>query len=266
MNIIMRLLIGSLLFLTCCCSQADNQTTDNEAQVKVPILVYHKFASTPKDLMTVTPEVFEAQLKWLKDNGYTVIPLKTLIDYLQGNGAPPPPKSVVITDDDGHISMYNIMVPIIKKYNIPVTLFIYPTAISDVKLENHITWDELRGLQSTGLFDIGSHTYWHPNFKKEKEKRSAEDYKQFANDQLKKSKEILEQKLDTTVEYLAWPYGIYDEELEQWAKDNGYVAAFTIGRKHAKVAYPLMRQPRYLILDSDGTTNFAAIVKGNEDK
>ena len=260
MNFIIRLLIGAILFITCCCSQA----SDNE-QIKVPILVYHKFGPTAKDLMTITPEVLEAQLQWLKDNGYTVIPLKTLVHYLQGTAPPPSPKSVVITVDDGHKSFYTYMAPLIRKYNIPVTLFIYPTAISNSD-ERHITWVELRELQQTGLFDIQSHTYWHPNFKQEKKKLSPEDYKIFVNSQLKKSKEVLEQKLGTKVDYLAWPYGIYDDELEKWAQENGYTAAFTIVRKHASKSYPLIRQPRYLLLNSDGTDNFAAIVKGNEDR
>ena len=45
-----------------------------EDQVSVPVLCYHRFGPTVPDGMTVTTKVFAEQMKWLKDNGYTVIP------------------------------------------------------------------------------------------------------------------------------------------------------------------------------------------------
>ena len=64
-------------------------------------------------------------MKWIKDNGFTVIPLTEAVAYLQGKRASLPAKSIVITADDGWESDYTYMFPIIKKYNIPITLFIY---------------------------------------------------------------------------------------------------------------------------------------------
>jgi Polysaccharide deacetylase len=47
-----------------------------------------------------------------------------------------------------------------------VTLFVYPSAVSNAAYA--LTWEQLRELQATGLVDIQSHTYWHPNFREEK--------------------------------------------------------------------------------------------------
>jgi peptidoglycan/xylan/chitin deacetylase (PgdA/CDA1 family) len=235
---------------------------------RIPVLVYHKFdPEIAKDSMTVTTAVFESQLKWLLDNGYTVISLRSLVNYLQGKGDAPKPKSVVITIDDGHKSLYTYAVPIILQYNIPITLFIYPTGISDKSTaERNITWKQLRKLQKTRLFDIQSHTQWHPNFRNEKKALPEDAYQKFVRYQLAKSKEILEKKLGYAVDILAWPYGIFDKELETWAQQEGYIAAFTISRKYSSPSYPLIRQPRYLILNSDGTKNFAAIIEGSLDE
>ena len=118
--------------------------------------------------MTMTTAVFESQLAYLRANGYRVIPLQRLVDWYLGKAPAPPAKSVVLVADDGHKSIYTWMLPIIRKYNMPVTLFIYPSAISNANYA--LTWDQLRTLKKTGLFDIQSHSYWHPNFKKEKKK------------------------------------------------------------------------------------------------
>src|SRR5450756_1904357 len=107
--------------------------------------------------MTVTTAVFRDQLKFLKDQGYTIIPLNQLVAYLLGKDPPPPSRAVVITADDGHRSVFTDMFPLVRQYNCPVTLFIYPSAISNATYA--LTWDQLREMQSSGLFDIESHTY-----------------------------------------------------------------------------------------------------------
>ena len=228
--------------------------------VGVPVLCYHRFGPKFADSMTTTTPLFEAQLKWLQDNGYTVIPLRTLVNYLLGQGPPPPPKSVVITADDAHKTVYTDMLPLVKKYNIPVTIFVYPSAVS--RASYVMTWEQIKECQDTGLFDIQSHTFWHPNFKKEKKKLKPEEYQKLVNDQLTKSKASLERRFGKTVDLLAWPFGIYDDELEQAAAKAGYVAAFSIERRLASPAERIMAQPRYIITEVDKINNFAAMVSG----
>jgi peptidoglycan/xylan/chitin deacetylase (PgdA/CDA1 family) len=250
-------LIIALLAQFFCCT-----TTWAAEEVAVPVLCYHRFGPTKADGMTVTTKVFEAQMKWLKDNGYTVIPLRTLVNYLRGQGPPPPPKSVVITADDAHKTVYSDMWPVVRKYKMPVTLFVYPSCVSNPHAPYAMSWQQLAELQKTGLFDMQSHTFWHPNFKKEKKKLKPEEYQKLVDTQLKKSKAILEKKFGTTVDLLAWPFGIYDDELEKDAAKAGYVMALSIDRRHANKAEKIMAQPRYLMTNGDGTKNFAAIIEG----
>jgi peptidoglycan/xylan/chitin deacetylase (PgdA/CDA1 family) len=233
-------------------------------RVRVPILLYHRFGPTVADSMTVTTPVFETHLKYLKDNGYTVIPLKELVNFYLGKGSPPPPKAVVIAADDGHKSVYTVMLPLIKKYRFPVTLFIYPSAISNASYA--MTWGQLGEIRKTGLFDIQSHTYWHPNFKKEKKKLSPAEYEKFVDMQLKKSKEKLEKELGIKVDMLAWPFGIYDEWLEKRAATIGYIAAFTIERRNTSPSENIMALPRYIIINADKADVFGRILKGNSPR
>lgn len=225
--------------------------------IQIPILCYHNFNPTVPGSMTLTPQRLESQIKWLKDNGFTIIPLKEAVEYLQGTRASLPSKPIVITADDGWQSQYTYLYPIAKKYNIPVTLFIYPETISHGK--NAMTWEELKELQKTGLFDIQGHTYSHPNFKHEKRDLSAPSYEKFVNRELVYSKQILEEKLGTKISYLAWPFGIYNDYLERQAKNAGYVMAFTIDAIPANKDHRPMAQPRYMIVVGLTTKTFEHI-------
>src|SRR5690242_12170703 len=94
------------------------------------ILLYHRFGAVVKDEMTVRTTTFRTQLDYLKQHGYQIVPLRTVVSHLLGKGPAPPPHSVVITVDDGHASVVTEMLPLVQEYRFPVTLFIYPSAIS----------------------------------------------------------------------------------------------------------------------------------------
>lgn len=228
----------------------------------VPILAYHNFDPSVAGSMTMSTARFEEQLKWIKDNGYTVIPLKDLVAYLQGKKSSLPEKSVVITADDGRKSVYQYMLPLVKKYDVPVTLFVYPSSISNASYA--MTWDQLRELQKTGLFDVQGHTYWHPNFKQEKKRLGTAEYQKLVDAQLIKSKKVIDEKLGTDINLLAWPYGIYDEYLEHEANKDGYVMAFSIDGRLANKSENMMSQPRYMIVASQSMKAFADIVSGRD--
>ncbi len=234
------------------------------AAQSIPVLCYHRCGEEVKDSMTIKTKAFAQQLEWLKVNGYTVISLDMAAQYLSGKIKSIPAKSIVITADDGHKSVYSDMAPLIKKYKVPVTLFIYPSAISNAKYA--MTWDQLRELEATKLFHVESHTYWHPNFKREKKSLSKEEYEKSVHAQLYKSKATLEKKMGHSIKYLAWPFGIYDEDLLIKAKEAGYEMAFSIDHHHAKSSEPLMAKSRYMIIDAYTLNRFESISSGKEDK
>ncbi len=222
---------------------------EGSSELRVPILLYHRFGPVASDSMTVTTTVFESHIKYLRDNGYTVIPLRRLVDYYLGKEPPSPPRSVVITVDDGHKSVFTELLPLVRRYHIPVTLFLYPSAISNAPYA--MTWGQLREMKKTGLFDFQSHTYWHPNFKNEKKRLKPLEYEGSVEMQLKRSKDKLEEELGVKVDMLAWPFGIYDGELIAKAREVGYVAAFTMERHHTSTSDNIMALPRYLMTNAD---------------
>jgi peptidoglycan/xylan/chitin deacetylase (PgdA/CDA1 family) len=222
--------------------------------IRVPILLYHRFGPRVADCMTITTSVFESQVNYLRENGYHVIRLRQLVDCYLGKEQSVPPHAIVMTVDDGHKSVYTDLFPLLKKYQIPVTLFLYPSALSNASYA--MTWDQLREMKETGLLDFQSHTFWHPNFKNEKKRLISAEYENFMEMQLKKSREKLERELHVKVDMLAWPFGIYDEELVRKAIGAGYMAGFSMDRHLASVSDNIMTLPRYLIGNSDHLSNY----------
>ena len=231
---------------------------------KIPVLCYHRFGAEVADSMTIKNSAFAEQMEWLKTHGYTVIPLDTAMGYVAGKVKTIPAKSVVITVDDGHKSVYSDMAPIVKKYKIPVTLFIYPSAISNAKYA--MTWEQLQELEKTKLFHVESYTYWHPNFKKEKKMLSHEEYAKSVDKQLNGSKKKLEEKTGHEIKYLAWVFGIYDDSLLVDVKKAGYAMAFTIDRKHASSTDNPMALGRYMVVSKHTIKDFEHMVDGTEDR
>jgi peptidoglycan/xylan/chitin deacetylase (PgdA/CDA1 family) len=220
--------------------------------------VYHRFGPVVADSMTVTTRTFEWQLRYLSDHQYRVAPPRQLIDARLGGAPPLPAHTVILTADDGHRSVYTEMLPLVREYRVPVTLFIYPSAISNA--DYALTWDQLLELQATGLFDIQSHTYWHPNFKLEKRRLPPPQYERFVMTQLIKSRERLGAELGIVPDMLSWPFGIFDPELAGYARAAGYLAGVTIERRHVRGDDDLLTLPRYLISDSDRGKTFESLL------
>jgi len=219
----------------------------------VYVLCYHRFGDNVSDGTTIKTAKFEQQINYMRDNGYTIIPMSQFLDWKLRDGTVPE-KSVVITIDDGHITTYTAAYPLIKKYKVPVTLFIYPSAISNASYA--MTWDQLTKMRDSGA-DIQSHTYWHPNFKTEKKKNTPEEYQKIVTIQLKKSKEKLNEKLSLNITTLAWPFGIYDEFLQQESRKY-YSAAFSIEERTVTKQDDNTHLPRYMITHQ---SNLADILK-----
>ena len=112
-----------------------------------------------------------------------------------------------------------------------------------------MTWAQLEALRATGLFDIQSHTYWHPNFRIEKGRLSPDAYRAFTINQLVKARTVLADKLGIEADMVAWPFGIYDHELIAMARDAGYVAGFTLDRRAVGSREQLLALPRFLITE-----------------
>lgn len=226
----------------------------------VPILVYHRFGDSVTDAMTVTTPAVEAQIHLIQQQGHRIISARSLVTALRDPFPAIANRAVVITVDDGHRSVYSDLFPLVRRFRFPVTLFIYPTAISNAHYA--LTWEQLLEMKASGLVDVQSHTYWHPNFIVERRRLTADAYRRFVHHQLGRSMSILQERLGGKVDLLAWPFGIYDAQLMQLAEEAGYAAAFSIERRPVTQAEHPMALPRYLVTDADRGPRFEALLSG----
>ena len=85
------------------------------------ILMYHRF-SRAEHYSHTSQKVFETHLAYLTKY-YQIIALQQLADNLR-NGEKIPAKTAVITIDDGYADAYDIAFPVLRKFNVPATVFV----------------------------------------------------------------------------------------------------------------------------------------------
>lgn len=189
--------------------------------IRVPIFIYHSVRpyipgeSKIQDKYDITTEMFEDQLKYLQDNGYTVITLDDLIVDMQNGTTSPVAKPVVLTFDDGWHNQYQYAFPLLQKYGMTATFYIYTNSIGH---KYFLTWDEVKEMDAAGM-TIASHTVSHPRMEKLPIARVQKE--------LVDSKQIIEAELGKPIVHFASPGGYINAAIMAAAKEAGYVTART---------------------------------------
>lgn len=143
-----------------------NKNKERE-DVKIPVLLYHNFVNTvpdndPDNFNYInTPESFEENIKVFLENGYTVISMQELNDAYNLK-TELPSKPVLITFDDGYYSNYEYIYPILKKYNVKVSIFVVTDKVGkEIDGVKYLGWNECLEMQKSGLVKIFSHSKRH---------------------------------------------------------------------------------------------------------
>jgi len=142
------------------------QAAEEEA-TQVPILMYHKVSKDMSRLgkFTVSPGDFEADLQYLRDNGYTTLTMADLIAYVQ-EGVELPKRPVVLTFDDGAYSDYLYVFPLLQVYEMKAVISIIGRVTDEYSAEGrtdihypHLIWDQIREMVMSGCIEIQNHGY-----------------------------------------------------------------------------------------------------------
>ena len=89
----------------------------------IRILAYHDIADKGYLNLQVSEKTFTMHVQYLLKNNYNIISLEEAADLLRSGGEIPR-KTVVITFDDGYKSIYQSVLPIVKEYGLPITVFL----------------------------------------------------------------------------------------------------------------------------------------------
>lgn len=219
------------------------------AQVSVPILMYHYIGNNPnpkdkaRDTLAVTPDKFEEQMTYLQKNGFTPITLDTLYGILRKQTAAPA-KPIVLTFDDGYIDFFTTVFPILAKYNFKAVSFI-PTGL--IGGGYYMNWDQIKQIQRSGLVTFEGHTIHHPNL-------TALSY-DGALKELKTGREVLQSETGYPVNFIAYPYGFSNAQVQDLARQAGFVGG--VGAWFGKAGFEGMNMPRIRIAGQMTIQNFA---------
>lgn len=192
----------------------------NNANVKIPILLYHDFVATVPDSdpdnfnYINTPQSFEENIKVLLENGYTFISFQELNDAIDGKISLPE-KPILINFDDGYYSNYEYVFPILKKYNVKASIFVVTDKIGkEVEGKRYLSWEQCKEMQDSGLVDIFSHSKRHVFYDRLPVRMIRDD--------VIKSYKIIEENLGSKdLKVFAYPYGAYTKETVWALKLNG---------------------------------------------
>ncbi|MBC8531335.1 polysaccharide deacetylase family protein [Gehongia tenuis] len=243
-----------------------HQGGENEADVKVPVLMYHHLLKSGENKrykgneIVVTVENFQKQMDYLHDNGYHTVTLSELSRFLY-HGGTLPEKPVLITFDDGYYSNYQYAYPILRQYGYTAVVFLVTSKITDEQAPfdpNAITmlsWPVVE--KSRDVFEYEAHTHaLHEITQNGRSRLTDSSYEGVLKD-LGQSLEHLENKA------FSYPYGFYNDTVIKALQEKGFELAFTVRSGYVKKGSDPYQLPRFNIRPNCSLESFIGIVNGS---
>ena len=218
---------------------AIKQSEKNE--INIPIIMYHAVSdvSSIQGDYVISSQEFENDLRYLKGEGYKTIFINDIVNFVSGNGKLPD-KPIVLTFDDGYYNNYLYVFPLIKKYNMkasisPVAYFseMYTESGEVSECYSHCTWQQLKEMAESGYIELGNHSYnYHAcdgvhNGIGQTNGEGDEDYSKRITDDLTTAQNMIFDNTGVRWEFLAYPFGVYNENSEKIIKPMNFKAALT---------------------------------------
>jgi len=193
------------------------------------VLCYHS-VTPATTYLSLTPELFDAHLAWLEGHA-RVVSLDELVA-----GAPADDRPLVaITFDDGYADNRAHAMPLLAARGMTATFFVTVGFLErDEGVMTHLSrvwgtprerlaalsWSDVGALQDAGM-SIGSHTWSHRNLAP----LPAAD----AESDLRRSREVLEERLGEPVRAVAYPWGKLGRHVNEETFAAARRAGFALG-------------------------------------
>ena len=219
----------------------------------VPILCYHRFGAKASKL-TVTPAAFAAQMSYLARNGYYVLPMARIEEFLAGR-APLPKKSIIITIDDGYRSTFDIAYPILKQHGFPATVFLYSDFVG---AGDALTWAQMKEMTASGLVDVQPHSKTHANLTLRLSDESDARYRERVRREVDTPIALIKDRLSLPSATFAYPYGDVNEiVVDLLARQGAQMGVTVTPGGNGFFAYPYMLR-RNMVFGNEDLDAFKA--------
>lgn len=238
-KIIVTLIMLVLVATTICVYTNVNASEPNG--IKLPIIMYHSILKdkSRSGKYIISPDVFENDLKYIKNHGYNTINMTELIDYVYNN-VPLPEKPIIITFDDGHYNNLTYAVPLLEKYNMKAVISIvgkYTDTFTDTNEANtnysYLRWCDITSLIDTNIIEFQNHTYnLHNNSNSrigcaKKKNESLEQYKEILSQDICKLQNEFNEHTGYTPNTFTYPFGSISNDSTDILKSLGFKASLS---------------------------------------
>ena len=214
---------------------------------EVPIIGYHhivedqdKEAYYKNNMWVNTLSSFEAQMKLLHDEGYHSVTMEELYQWRMGEKELDP-KSIVITFDDGFYSSIYYAQPILEKYGFTGTVFVIGSQIDNNRtgyIPQKRQHASLQDMEDVKNMEFYSHSY-DLHHKKDGFKVDLLNKEELMAD-TQKEKDLV------SIDYYAYPYGKYNDNIQQVLQESGTKLAFGFNEnRKAKITDDPYALPRF---------------------
>ena len=219
--------------------------------INLPVFVYHHVKPDADNFIAITPTTFEEHLKTLKRHGYTTITVAELHAHLT-RGVPLPERPVMLTFDDGWRNQYDHAVPLLEKYGMQGSFFVYPKTL---KGGPYMTRGQISELASAG-HDIGNHTWGHTALQMGSEE-TTKAFAARARKMLEPASDWIEDAIGHRPVGFAYPFGYYDLQSAAMLAPTGLDVAFTVDEGPNEIGSPdgLMLK-RFTVFKEDSIEDF----------
>ena len=188
-------------------------TTPNAA-----ILLYHHVSSSTPASTSISPEAFKSHMEYL-DAHHTVVSLQDVVSAIQHNSTLPE-NAVAITFDDGYANILDNAHPILADLGFPYTVFINPDEIGVGPKQ--LTWEQVIAMHNDGVV-FANHTLDHLHMLNGEQAMGERAWLEKVWQNVESAEKKIEDKLDISLKYLAYPFGEYNTALANKLKAEGYI-------------------------------------------
>ena len=205
-------------------------------KAEIRILMYHRVNprnDLPDNHISVTPEAFERQMLWIKENNWQVISLESAVRQLK-SGTVQSNKQIVITFDDGYQDNYQFAYPILRRFKFPAIIFLAVQACFNNE-DEFLNLLQMKEMLSEDI-SFGAHTVTHPFLTEISYYQSVKE--------IFESKQILEEKLNIPIQSFAYPAGYFNQHHRYLTMQADYECALSIrpgGNRPGEDLYALRR-------------------------
>lgn len=229
-----------------------------------------------------------SHFEWLHANGFHIVSLDDVVAARRGV-RPLPPKAVLLTFDDGLVSFYNRVFPLLRSYKYPA-LFALEGSWMDLPegqrfdyngekcgRECFVNWQQVNQMRASGLVEIASHTYdlhkgvianpqgnsmpsaitltYDPAHGYE----SATSYRARIREDLRRSSDEIKRHTGKRPRAIVWPYGAYNRVAQAEASALGMDVSLSLDDESAQLVEGA-DIPRLLVTDDIGADGLASLI------